>query len=115
MTEFFIHATSFAAPFVGDENTGYITGASPREALEKYAASYTHPCGLYAADCYASADAYHKGEKRVARWLSNKAQTIDREVSQHGAVSVYSAGPDLLEINGKPVAIRDPKQGSVVA
>lgn len=114
MPEYFIHAASFAAPFMSDESTGYVTAWSPADALEQYAASYTHPAGLYAADCYASADAYHKGEKHLARWLCNKAQTIERATEGRGAVSIYSPNADMVEISGEPIAIRDPKRGSVV-
>jgi hypothetical protein len=115
MTEFFIHATSFAAPFVGDETTGYVQAETPEAALEKYAATiYGHPCGLYAADCYASADAFHKRQPRLARWLSNKAQAVEGAIAKRGAASIYSESPDKVEINGEMVEITDPKAGCVV-
>lgn len=115
MPEYFIHAASFAAPFVSDESTGFVTADSPEAALVAFAESYRHSAGLYAADAYASADAYHKREKRLARWLSNKAQTIERAMDDRGAASIYSPSPDMVEIGGEPIAIRDPKAGSVVA
>lgn len=78
MTEYFIRANSCAAPFFSDSSTAYIRAGSPRKALNKFAAKYDHPCGLYAAACYKSADAMYKGEKALARWLSKKAKQVKR-------------------------------------
>ena len=97
MPEFFVHAASFAAPFFSDESTGYQEGNTAVHALERYAASYKHPAGLYAADAYTSADAYHKGEERLARWLSNKARELEARTA-NGTHSIYSHGPDTVEI-----------------
>lgn len=114
MSEYFIHATSFAAPFFSEESTGYIEADSPTAALERFAAKYSHPAGLFAADVYASSDAYHKGQERLARWLCNKARVIEEKTS-NGSHSIYSAGPDTVEIDGETVIIPDPKAGAVVA
>lgn len=74
MPEFFITARSFAAPFVSDESTHYVDADTAPDALDLLAASYTHPCGLYAAEAWESADAYHKRKDPLARWRSNRAQ-----------------------------------------
>ncbi len=74
MQEYFIIANSFAAPFCSDESRTYVTGQTPLIALQEFATRYSHPYGLYAAAAYKSADAYHKGEKPLAKWLSNKSR-----------------------------------------
>lgn len=66
-------ANSFAAPFVSDRSTGYIEAADPARALDELRESYDHPCGLYVALIYASADDWHKDAGPLARWLSPKA------------------------------------------
>lgn len=76
MREFFVVANSFAAPFVSDTSTRFVTAESPQAALEKFAGEYSHKCGLYAAECYESADAYHKRERPLAKWLSNRARGL---------------------------------------
>ncbi len=49
MSEFFIVANSFAAPFISDESTHYVKARTAPLALEQFAAKYNHPAGLYAA------------------------------------------------------------------
>lgn len=73
MTEYFIVANSFAAPFISDTSKGFVEANSPEEALNKFAENYTHPCGLYAAVCYKDANAEAKRERVLARWLSTAA------------------------------------------
>lgn len=110
MPEFYIETNSFAAPFVSDHGYCYIEAESAEAALEKCAREYSHPCGLYAAAAYPSADAMRKGEKPLARWLSNQAQRLSQpDVS---IVRMDAAGRG--EINGVPVIIDDPKGGNVV-
>ena len=95
--DFFVVANSFAAPFVSDQSTHFVAAYSPDEALEKLADQYAHPCGLYAAACYESADAYHKGEAMLGRWLSYRAQaTADATV-------IRSISPGVVEVDGKIV------------
>lgn len=74
MPEFFLLTNSKAAPFVSDTNTGYCDGPDAETALAVAVQSYRHPCGLYAANLYASADAYHKHEKPLAQWACQKAR-----------------------------------------
>lgn len=71
--EYFIVANSNAAPFVSDTSTQFVTAATPQDALTKFAAEYTHPAGLYAANCYESADSYHKSGPVLAEWRSGRA------------------------------------------
>lgn len=73
MPEFFIVANSNAAPFCSDQSTHYVEGPSPDAALVDFAADYSHPCGLYNAAAYYSADAFHKSERPASRWFSPKA------------------------------------------
>lgn len=108
MTEWFIVANSFAAPFCSDQSTGFVAATNPRAALLQFAAAYRHPAGLYAADCFASADGYHKGAKPLARWLSNHAAAVAK------ATCVRSDEPGHLEIDGKRVIVSNPKDGTVL-
>jgi hypothetical protein len=108
--EFFVVANSFAAPFCSDQSTHYATGATPPEALDRFARKeYKHPAGLYAAEIYDSADGYHKGRNPLARWLSNHAW----EIELRKPTMICSNGPGKLELDGVTVEIKDPKHGAV--
>jgi hypothetical protein len=111
MTEFYIETNSFAAPFVSDSGHCYIEALNACEALEKCAKQYSHPCGLYAAAAYLSADARNKGEPFLARWLSNQAQRL----SQSDVRMLRMDRPGVGEINGQSITIDSPKDGKVFA
>lgn len=115
MSEYFIDARSFAAPFVSDSSTHYVTADSPQAALEKFAKQYRHPCGLYAADCYARADDLHKGRKALARWLCNRAAEEVRVTAKLGSYMFRCNGADSFEVNGRRYNVENPKQGAVLA
>lgn len=114
MTEFFIYANSFAAPFFSDTDTVYQEGESAADALERFAAAYKHPAGLYAAIAYESADAYHKGAKPLATWLCNHEQAKQRLTDRPGGYSYMGHGPGDFEIDGERHLVENPKAGSVV-
>jgi hypothetical protein len=115
LTEYFIVANSFAAPFVSDQSTGFASADSPAEALRRFAGAYRHPAGLYAAVAYTSAEAYHKGQKPLAQWLCNHEQAKRRlSADSKGGYSYLGHGPGSFEINGKAHTVEHPKQGSVV-
>lgn len=113
MAEFFIVANSFAAPFCSDQDTSYIDARTPEGALIGFAESYKHPFGLYAAMCYASADAWHKKERPLAEWLSNYAAEKHRLTKNLGTHSFSSNGREFC-IDGKWHAVADPKSGRVM-
>jgi hypothetical protein len=112
--EYFIVARSFAAPFFSDESTHYVDAESAEAALEGFAETYSHPAGLYAANAYASADSMHKGEPRLAQWLSNHEQAKQEKTADYGSFSYLGEGPGRFRINGELVEVEDPKGGSVV-
>ena len=112
-TEYFINARSFAAPFVSDNWSEYIKSDSPRAALEQLAKNCTHPAGLFAAECYASADDFHKGKPFLAEWLSNHVREQQRLTKEKGTYSYFGHGPGDFEINGERHKIQNPKEGSV--
>jgi hypothetical protein len=112
--EYFIVANSFAAPFFSDDSTAFVKAASPVEALRKFAANYKHPAGLYAAIAFASADAYHKREKPLAKWLSNHERAKIRATKDKGSYSYLGHGPGSFEVDGKAITVADPKAGDVV-
>jgi len=72
MIEYFIYEMSCAAPFVSDVQSRYIEAASPEDALSEARKTYSHPCGLFSAACYKSADDFHRGYKPIAAWLRDK-------------------------------------------
>lgn len=113
--EYFIQANSFAAPFFSDTSTHYVYAKSPEAALEALAKTYNHPAGLFAADCYASADDMHKGKKPLARWLCNRKQAEQSATRGMGAYSFYSDEPGTFEVNGKKHVVKEPKGGSIVS
>lgn len=113
--EYFIVANSFAAPFVSDQSTGFQTALSPASALVDFAARYPHPWGLYAAEAYQSAEAYHKGEKPLAQWLCYHEQAKRRlTAGSAGGYSHLGHAPGSFEIDGKAHTVKNPKKGSVV-
>lgn len=100
-TEYFIVANRVAAPFVSDQSMRHVVGDSSTDAMEQFVARYSHPAGLYAADVYASADAYHKGQPALVEWRCNQAQRIAETITQVGAVSVYNDTVDGKVVNNR--------------
>lgn len=111
--QYFIYANSFAAPFCSDTSTDYVTAESPAEALELFAAMYRHPCGLFCASAFASADDYHKGKQPLAQWHSNRlaAELRAKEGKSCYVYIGHSAGH--FEIDGQHYHVENPKAGSV--
>ena len=68
MREYFITAMSKAAPFASDGTERFVEGKSPEAALLAFVASYSHPYGLFAANVYTDANAYHKGAASLAQF-----------------------------------------------
>lgn len=106
--EYFIVANSFAAPFFSDTSEDFQVADNPKEALNLYAARYSHPCGLYAATVYQDATAYHKSKKPLARWLSNHARFLEGKTG-----IIRSNGPGEIEVGHKLHKVENPKAGSV--
>ena len=71
--EFFVYTVSDPAPFCGDSDTFYKSGASAESVLGVVKRKYDHPAGLHYAAVYTSADAYHKGRQPVTEF-SHKCQ-----------------------------------------
>lgn len=113
MAEFFIVANSFAAPFFSDESTSYIEARTPEDALLGFVESYKHPCGLYAAICYASADARHKGQEPLAKWLCNHEIEKRRLTADLSSYSYLGEGPGRFRINDQWHTVADPKAGRI--
>lgn len=113
--EYFIVANSFAAPFFSDQSESFEDADSPEKALEAFAARYSHPARLFAADCFASATAYHKNEKPLARWLSNHEimrQTVTKKIP--GGYSYLGIAPGRFKINGELIIADKPFEGKLV-
>jgi hypothetical protein len=115
MTEYFVVADSFAAPFVSDRTEKHVIHDTPESALECFAETYRHPAGLYAASLYASADAYHKGADPLARWLCNHEIEKRRLTEPLAGYSYLGHGPGDFEINGVRHRIENPKGGQLIA
>lgn len=112
--EYFIRTNSFAAPFVSDTGDCYVVADSPSRALAICASEYSHPCGLYAAEAYANADAFHKGEKPLARWLSNREIAQRQATAGRAAYSMFGVSPGEFDVDGVRHVVADPKGGRVV-
>ncbi len=115
MKEYFVMTNSFAAPFFSDTDSIFVMAENPSAALEHVAAAYKHPCGLYAAVCYESADAYHKNSEPLAKWICNR-QIAQMEATKdlRGGYSILGLGPGEFVLNGEHITVNDPKQGRVV-
>lgn len=111
--EYFITANSFAAPFVSDTSDKFVVAETPRAALEQFAAAYTHPAGLYAAECYTDANAFKKGEKPLARWRSNHARRIEAVTRDKGSYGFEGHGPGSFTIDGRHITVENPQAGSI--
>ena len=74
MKEYFIVSNSFAAPFFSDTDEHYIKGKNPKDAMTRFRKGYKHPAGLYAANLYLNADAYHKKKDPLFKWCSKEAE-----------------------------------------
>lgn len=114
MNEYFIVAESFAAPFVSDRSEQFVIHDTPESALSCFAETYKHPAGLYSANCYASADAYHKGEDPLVRWLCNHEIEKQKITKPLGAYSYLGHGPGDFEINRVRYKIDNPKGGQII-
>ena len=114
MPRYFIVANSFAAPWVSDTSMCFQGGSTPEDALETFAASYNHPAGLYAAELYADANAYHDGHQPLARWLSNHEQALQAATKGKDAYSYYGHQPRCFKVDHKVIEIEKPKKGSLV-
>ncbi len=114
MKEYFIVSNSFAAPFFSDSSTDYQEAPYAQKALEIFAEKYKHPCGLFSANAYESADAYHKGEKYLAQWLCNQEIEKQRITKKLSGYSFLGHSPGKFRINEKEYSIENPKDGKVV-
>jgi len=114
MTEYFIVANSFAAPFFSDQSTAYAKGETPEAALTDFVAKYSHPAGLYSAACYASADAYHKNQKPLATWLCNSELKNQKVTKGKHCFSSLGIEPGVFEVDGVTYTVQDPKGGQIV-
>jgi hypothetical protein len=103
----FVVARTFAAPFVFETIERYVDG-DPRAAIEALVSQNRDGIGIFAADAWSTADDYYRDRSPLARWRSNKALVIE------GASSIYSEGPDRVEIDGEWHEIDDPKLGRFI-
>lgn len=116
MNEFFIVATSFAAPFISETTEHYIKAESPEAALEQLAATYAETViktGLYSATAYASHRDYHERKDPRAQWLCNH-EIEKQRLTAGGGFSYLGHAPGDFEINGERHKVENPKQGRVV-
>jgi hypothetical protein len=114
MSEYFVVANSFAAPFVSDKWEQFVQGETPEAALTLFAENSGHPCGLYSAELYADANAYHKRDAPLARWLCKQAEKQRLTKDLGGSYSYLGHGPGVFEINGEWHMVEDPKGGALV-
>ena len=112
--EYFITARSFAAPFCSDESERYVEAETPKKALEKFASEYSHPAGLYAAECWTDANAYHKRQEPLARWESYDLQGEKLAIGDKHAYVRERREDGNVYIDGKAVVVGKPKDGSIV-
>jgi hypothetical protein len=114
MSEYFVVANSFAAPFVSNKWEQFVQGETPEAALTAFAENPRHPYGLYSAELYADANAYHKRDAPLARWLCNHEAEKQRLTKDLGGYSYLGHGPGEFEIDGVRHKVEDPKGGALV-
>jgi hypothetical protein len=99
---------------MSDQSTKFVDAESPKDALEQFAESYSHPCGLYSAACYESADSYHKDGPILAMWLSNAELERRKATEGKGCYTMKGNSPDSFEVDGEVFTVTNPKDGMVV-
>jgi hypothetical protein len=114
MTEYYIVAQSFAAPFFSDTSTHWIVAECAEHAINKLRDQYKHPAGLFAALCYLDANAQSKGEKPLAKWLCNHEAEKERLTKDLGSYSYRGEGPGKFQIDGEWHTVENPKGGRFV-
>ena|SRR6266567_956656 len=114
MTEFFITANSFAAPFFSDTTEKFVEAETAEEALRTFAESYTHPAGLFAAVAYKDANDMKKGRKPLAKWRCNHEIEKMRLTENLGSYIFLGHGPGKFEIDNQMHEVRNPKAGHIV-
>ncbi|MBA7614738.1 hypothetical protein ES703_22007 [subsurface metagenome] len=117
MPEYFIVANSFAAPFFSDTSEGYFRGKNPKDVMHRFIAQYEHPCGLYSANLYENADAYHKNEEPLRQYLCNLELEKQRLVEGKDSYSVlhsFHNGKEFIEIDHERHYIKNPKEGKIL-
>ncbi len=115
MSEYFIKATTFPAPFISETVSKFVEAPSPEKALERFVAEFQWEVGVYAANCYTDANSEHKGQEPLAQWLCNK-EIAHREATKDlkGGHSYYSESPERFRINGEWFTVDNPKQGRCI-
>jgi len=114
MKEYFVNENSFGAPFFSDTSSCFVKGKDPLDAIRKAVKKYKHPCGLYSARLYESADAFHKNKKALAKFDCNVV--IKQELATEGK-GCYSLRHDrdskgeFIEVDGEKHYIENPKGG----
>ena len=114
MREYFVYTNSFAAPFFSDSYTQFVEAESPEHAAALAVKKYKHPCGLFAAVVYESADAYHKGKSPLGQWLCNQELAKMEATKGKGSYSYCGHGPGKFEVDGKMFTVDDPKGGRYI-
>lgn len=114
MNEYFIHSTSFAAPFFSEEDFSFAKGDTPEDTLLSFVKDYSHPSGLYAAVLYETADDYHKGRKPLMKWLCNHEIEKRKLTDKLGSYSYFGNNAGDFEIDGVRHKIKNPKEGRIV-
>lgn len=114
MKEYFVIANSFAAPFFSDTSESYIKGKNPLDAMNNFVKKYSHPCGLYSANLYASADDYHKNKKRLAFYLSNtviEKERLTKGLSGYSFLHDHDEKGEYFKIDGEKHYIKSSTTG----
>ena len=93
MREYFITARSRTGRRSYDTSERYVEADSADKALRKFAREYSHPMGLYAAECWNGADDYHKRKTPLARWESNHLQALNRGTEDKSSYGYLGKGP----------------------
>jgi hypothetical protein len=76
--EYYVRANTVAMPFFSDTIDGFVLANGPYDAIQRFLGNSGYePKYLFAARAYKDANAYHKHEKHLAEWLSDKAKAQD--------------------------------------
>lgn len=66
-------ANSFAAPYFSDTDKVWRKGKTARAVLDAFVKNYKHPYGLYWAGVWRDANAFTRGHKALAEYLSKES------------------------------------------
>lgn len=112
--KYFIDANSFGAPFFSDGLSKFVEGKDAEDAMNNFIKDYKHPAGLYSANLYEDANAFHEGHEPLLKYRSNKQLRIEELTADKKSGYSILTGTDFVEIDNIRYTVDNPKEGRII-